>query len=83
MIDKDVQTKHVQRLNSRDAVASFFAYLGYDVRDRTEQRPANLGVTADSLKRLSRATRGLCIPSHGVRLSLLDTVRLSTHNPHN
>ncbi|MCK4374894.1 MAG: hypothetical protein KAX19_06170, partial [Candidatus Brocadiae bacterium] len=51
MIDKEVTTKHVQGLNARDAVASFFAYLGYNVDQRTEQRPENLGVTADSLKR--------------------------------
>ena len=51
MLDKDVKTQHVQQLNSRDAVASFFSYLGYDVNERTEQRAEKLGITADSLKK--------------------------------
>jgi len=46
MIDKEVTARHVQEVSSRDAVASLFADLGYDVRERTEQRPENLGVTS-------------------------------------
>lgn len=51
MIDREVSRQPVQSLDSRDAVASFVAYLGYNVDQRTEQRPENLGIKTDSLKR--------------------------------
>jgi hypothetical protein len=41
----------VQALNGPEALAAFFARLGYDTNARTEQSPANLGISADSILR--------------------------------
>ncbi|MGD2176012.1 MAG: hypothetical protein PVJ27_11460, partial [Candidatus Brocadiaceae bacterium] len=72
MIDKEVTVKHVQSLNSRDAVASFFAYLGYDVDQRTEQRPENLGVTADSLKQAITHIENVATQDDWLRVILVE-----------
>ena len=72
MIDKEVKTKHVQSLNSRDAVASFFSFLGYDVGERTEQRPENLGVTADSLKRSITHIENVATQDEHLRVVLVE-----------
>ena len=72
MIDKEVKTKHVQSLNSRDAVASFFSFLGYDVGERTEQRPENLGVTADSLKNSITHIENIATQEEQLRVLLVE-----------
>jgi len=51
LTDREVTREQVQGLASHDAVAAFFAYLGYDAGERTEQRAESFGITADSLKR--------------------------------
>jgi len=70
--DRDVTVKQVQSLNSRDAVASFCAYLGYDVDQRTEQRPENLGVTAGSLKRAITHIENVATQDEWLRVILVE-----------
>jgi hypothetical protein len=53
-LDREVTRDHVQPLCSADAVTAFFARLGYHTESRITQTPANLGITADSLKRVIR-----------------------------
>lgn len=49
--DVDLQPGSVQELNNPDAIAAFFANLGYNTEDRTVQKPENLGITADGTTR--------------------------------
>jgi len=53
--DRDLKTSDIQILSSRDAVASFFASLGYNVNDksgaRIKQSPSALGITPDTIAR--------------------------------
>ena len=49
--DVELSASDVQSLNSADAVAGLFARLGYNVNERTEQSPGNLGITADGTVR--------------------------------
>lgn len=51
IFDIDLTTHDLQGLNSADAVAAFFARLGYDTEARTPQTAGNLGITADSTSR--------------------------------
>lgn len=51
-LDIEFSAHDVQALNSADAVAAFFARLGYNTDSRTEQTPANLGITAEGTVRL-------------------------------
>ena len=48
-VDLDLREEQVQDLSSREAVAAFFASLGYNTTARTRQTPANLGISAESL----------------------------------
>jgi len=45
----DLREHQVQDLTSPDAVAAFFASLGYDTSARTRQTAANLGIMAEGL----------------------------------
>jgi hypothetical protein len=49
--DVELSASDVQSLNSADPVAGLFARLGYNVNERTEQLPGNLGITADGTVR--------------------------------
>ena len=49
--DCEVEFKDVQDLASADAVAAFFAKLGYNTDARTQQTLANLGITAEGAAR--------------------------------
>jgi len=49
LVDLDLREEQVQDLSSREAVAAFFASLGYNTTARTRQTPANLGISAESL----------------------------------
>lgn len=42
--DADLSERDVQELSTADAVAAFFARLGYDTNARTIQTPGNLGI---------------------------------------
>jgi len=48
-VDLDLREEHVQDLSSREAIAGFFASLGYDTTARVRQTAANLGIAAESL----------------------------------
>lgn len=48
-VDLDLREEQVQDLSSREAVAAFFASLGYNTSARTRQTPANLGISAETL----------------------------------
>jgi len=50
-LDVELGAHDVQALSSADAVAAFFARLGYNMDKRTEQTPANLGITAEGTAR--------------------------------
>lgn len=50
-LDIDLGHGDVQALNSADAIAAFFARLGYDTNARTPQAPANLGIAAEGTAR--------------------------------
>lgn len=51
MIDRPLKESDVQELNRADAVAAFFAALGYATDSRIRQTPANLGISNDTLAR--------------------------------
>ncbi len=48
--DLELSREDIQLLSSRDALAAFFAKLGYDTNDRLIQNVAAMGFTRDSLK---------------------------------
>jgi hypothetical protein len=50
-LDIELAASDVQALNGADAIAGFFARLGYHTEARTPQTPANLGMTADGTVR--------------------------------
>jgi hypothetical protein len=50
-IDRDISPKEIQRLSSAEALAGFFAYLGYQTDCRITQTAANLGITAEGTLR--------------------------------
>jgi hypothetical protein len=49
--DIDLSRQDIQSLSSADAVAAFFARLGYNTDAQTAQTAGNLGITADSTVR--------------------------------
>lgn len=49
--DVELSASDVQSLNNADAVAALFARLSYNINERTEQAPGNLGITADGTVR--------------------------------
>lgn len=51
MFDKEVTRQQIQSLNNSEAVAAFFAYLGYDTNSRIQQTPVNLGITSETVQR--------------------------------
>src|SRR5437588_9776671 len=48
--DYELTRDEIQLLSSRDALAAFFAKLGYDTNDRLVQNVAAMGFTSDNLK---------------------------------
>src|SRR5437868_839334 len=48
--DYELTRDEIQLLSSRDALAAFFAKLGYDTNDRLIQNVAAIGFTSDTLK---------------------------------
>ncbi len=48
--DYELSREDIQDLSSRDALAAFFAKLGYDTNDRLVQNVAAMGFTSDNLK---------------------------------
>jgi hypothetical protein len=51
IVDVDLSPHDIQALNGADAVAAFFARLGYNTAARTLQTPNNLGITAEGTTR--------------------------------
>lgn len=47
ILDIDLEPSDVQGLSGADAIAAFFARLGYNTEARTRQSPGNLGLTAE------------------------------------
>lgn len=53
--DLDLTERDIQALSSVDAVAAFFARLGYDTNARIVQTPGNLGIgTEGTLRPIKR-----------------------------
>src|SRR5438105_6931985 len=48
--DYELSREDIQLLSTRDALAAFFAKLGYDTNDRLVQNVAAMGFTSDNLK---------------------------------
>ncbi|MFQ5873777.1 MAG: Eco57I restriction-modification methylase domain-containing protein, partial [Dehalococcoidia bacterium] len=51
VLDLELDPQDIQALNGSDAVAAFFARLGYNTDVRTHQTPGNLGITAEGTSR--------------------------------
>jgi hypothetical protein len=51
LLDREIRREDVQGLSEREALAAFFAALGYDTEARLPQSPANIGVTNETLAR--------------------------------
>ena len=51
-VDIELRPHDVQAIHNADAVAAFFASLGYNTEARTPQTPANLGIAAEGTARL-------------------------------
>ena len=49
--DLDLAERDILGLSSADALAAFFASLGYDTNARTVQTPGNLGIGAEGTLR--------------------------------
>lgn len=70
----------LQQLADADAVAAFFALLGYDTDARMTQTPAAMGITAESLQRKIRRIQRMADQEDGilqVYLVELDTVTVA------
>ncbi len=63
--DRDFRAADVQLLASRDAVAAFFATLGYNTDARTPQTAAAMGITAESLQHQIRHIERIADHEHG------------------
>ena len=50
-VDRDISVQEIQGLSSAEAIAGFFAYLGYQTDCRIAQSAANLGITAEGAVR--------------------------------
>lgn len=50
-LDIEVEPHDIQTISGADAVAAFFARLGYNTEARISQTPANLGITAEGTAR--------------------------------
>ena len=48
--DYELTREDIQDLSGRDALAAFFAKLGYDTNDRLVQNVAAMGFSSDNLK---------------------------------
>jgi hypothetical protein len=51
ILDIDLSRQDIRGLSSADAIAAFFAWLGYNTDARTAQTAGNLGITTDSIAR--------------------------------
>ena len=58
--DYELSREDIQDLSSRDALAAFFAKLGYDTNDRLVQNVAAMGFTLNS-KAFMDELRNLCL----------------------
>ena len=63
--DRDLSPSDIQGLSSRDALASFFATLGYHTDARIPQTVAAMGITAESLQREVSHIERLAAEEHG------------------
>lgn len=50
-LDLEILSRDIQAISSADAVAAFFARLGYNTNARLKQTPANLGMAAEGTSR--------------------------------
>lgn len=78
--DQDLTAPDIQQLASADALAAFFAGLGYDTSARLPQTAPAMGITAESLRRKVRRIERLADLEHGalqVYLVELDSVTLA------
>jgi hypothetical protein len=46
-LDLEILSRDIQTISSANAVAAFFARLGYNTNVRLKQTPANLGMVAE------------------------------------
>src|SRR5207249_837547 len=53
-VDQAIGVRDVQPLANADAVAAFFARLGYDISARLPQTPAAMGMSTEGLRRKIR-----------------------------
>jgi hypothetical protein len=77
--DRNLTSRDIQELSSADAVAAFFASLGYDTDARLVQTSAAMGITAESLQRKIRRIERIADQEDGllqVYLVELDTVTM-------
>ncbi len=75
--DRDLTVHDVQQLAGADAVAAFFASLGYNTDTRLPQSPPAMGITAESLQRKIRRIERIADQEEGtlqVYLVELDSV---------
>lgn len=81
--DRDLSNKDIQALSDGDAIASFFAHLGYDTAQRVTQTAAAMGVTADAVARKIARIERLADADAGalqVYLIELDSVMVAAVN---
>ena len=64
--DYELSHKDIQPLSNRDALAAFFAKLGYDTNERLAQNVAAMSFTGDNLK--SAITHIERLASHDARM---------------
>lgn len=75
--DRDLTVHDIQQLAGADAVAAFFASLGYNTDTRLPQSPPAMGITAESLQRKIRRIERIADQEEGtlqVYLVELDSV---------
>ncbi len=64
--DRNLATRDIQQLSNADAIAAFFASLGYGTDARLAQTPAAMGITAESLQRKIRRIERLADQEDGL-----------------
>jgi len=72
VLDQELTRERIQSLRNADAIAAFFAYLGYSTDARIAQTPANLGITTESVTHAIRRVELIADQEHLLQVYLFE-----------
>lgn len=82
-LDLEILARDIQAINSADAVAAFFARLGYNTNARLKTSPATLGITAEGTTRPIRNVELLADHEGLLQIYLFELTSVTvTHTRH-